>query len=181
LITESQSKEVAVRRSRRGNIIVGALLILLGGWFLASQFYPQLNEWVQIEFTWPLIIIGVGAFLLLLGLLTGTPGMAVPAVIVGGIGGLLYWQNTTGNWESWIYAWTLIPGFVGLGILLAGLLEGKLRQSLNSGLFLVILSLVLFAIFGSFLGGVDVLGPYWPVLLILLGAWLLVRGLLRRS
>jgi hypothetical protein len=172
--------EVAVSRSRRGNIVIGLLLILMGGWFLASQFFPQMNEWVQIEFTWPILIIGIGAFLLLFGLLFGVPGMAVPAVIVGGIGGLLYWQNMTGNWGSWAYAWTLILGFVGLGILLAGLLEGKLRQSLNSGLFLVVLSLILFAIFSSFLGGMDVLGPYWPVLLILLGAWLLVRGLLRK-
>jgi hypothetical protein len=33
---------------------------------------------VQLEFTWPILIIGIGAFLLLFGLLFGVPGMAVP-------------------------------------------------------------------------------------------------------
>jgi len=105
--------------------------------------------------------------------------MAVPACIVGGIGCLLYWQNATGNWESWAYAWTLIPGFLGVGILLAGLLEGRLRQSLDSGIFFIVISLVMFAIFGSFLGGLQIFGLYWPVLLILFGLWMLVRTLFR--
>ena len=38
---------------------------------------------------------------------------------------MLYWQNQTGNWESWAYAWALIPGFVGVGTIVMGLWEGK--------------------------------------------------------
>ena len=41
---------------------------------------------------------------------------------------------------------------------------------------LILISLVMFAIFGSFLGGLDVFGNYWPVLLILLGLIVLVRS-----
>jgi len=118
--------------------------------------------------------------LLIIGLLTGVPAMAIPACIVGGIGGLLYWQNSTGNWESWTYAWTLIPGFVGVGTILSGLLGGEPRQSVRGGFWLVAISLALFAFFGSFLGGLNLLGPYWPALLILLGLLLLVRSLFRR-
>ncbi len=40
----------------------------------------------------------------------------MPSIIVGGIGGILAYQDYTGHWESWSYLWTLIPGFVGLGI-----------------------------------------------------------------
>jgi hypothetical protein len=105
--------------------------------------------------------------------------MAVPACIVGGIGGLLYWQNATGNWESWAYAWTLIPGFVGVGIVLSGLLGGDTQQSVRGGAWLILISLVLFTIFGSFLGGLGLLGPYWPVLLIALGLLVLVRSFFR--
>ena len=64
--------------------------------------------------SWPLIVVAVGAGLLVLGLLVGAPEMAIPAVIVGGIGGILYYQNLSGNWASWSYLWTLIPGFSGL-------------------------------------------------------------------
>jgi hypothetical protein len=43
--------------------------------------------------------------------------MAVAACIIGGIGGILYWQSYTGDWASWAYVWTLIPGFSGIGII----------------------------------------------------------------
>lgn len=165
-------------RQNRSRIIAGIFMILLGGWFLLVQFMPDLADWMQISFSWPLIIVVVGIFLLFLGLLAGEPGMAVPACVVGGIGGLLYWQNATGNWGSWAYAWTLIPGFVGLGILLEGLLSGRIRSAWNSAFTLMMISLVAFMIFGSFFANVP-LGDYWPGLLILWGVWLLVRVLFR--
>jgi hypothetical protein len=166
-------------RRRRSNLVAGLLLILLGVWFMAVQFVPELRAWMDIEYAWPLIIVGVGVLLLVVGLLTGAPAMAVPACIVGGIGGLLYWQNATGNWESWAYMWTLIPGFVGVGVVLSALLGGETRQTLSGGAWLILISLVLFAVFGSFLGGLGLLGPYWPVLLIALGLLALLRPLLR--
>ena len=150
-------------------------MILLGILFLVMQQVPGLRLW----FSWPWIIIGVAVFLLVLGLVVGEPSMAIPACIVGGIGGILYWQETTGNWDSWAYAWTLIPGFVGVGIVLSGLLSGDFRQSVRGGAWLIMLSLVLFAVFGSFFGGLGLLGPYWPVLLILLGLLVLIRPLFR--
>jgi hypothetical protein len=162
-------------RRRRSGLIGGLLLILLGAWFLVTRWVPDLRA----QFSWPWIIIGVGVLLLVIGLATGVPGLAVPACIVGGIGGLLYWQNATGNWESWAYAWTLIPGFVGLGVVLSGLLGGDTRQSIRGGGWLMLISLVLFAVFGSFFGGLGLLGPYWPVLLILLGLVALGRSLFR--
>jgi len=156
-------------------------LILLGLLFLAYQFFPERFFWLQIELTWPLIVVGAGLFLLVFGLLAGAPGMAVPAAIVSGIGGLLYWQNLTGNWGSWAYAWALIPGFVGIGIILAGLLgEGRIRDAIDGGGTLILISAVLFAIFGSFLGGLELLGDWWPLLLILVGLLILLRSLFRR-
>jgi hypothetical protein len=160
---------------------LGLLLVLAGAVFLAQQFYPDLQVWDYFTFSWPVYVIGAGFLLLLLGLLVGAPGMAVPATIVAGIGGVLYWQETTGNWESWAYTWTLIPGFVGLGIILEALLEGKPRGGLRAGGSLMVISAILFVIFASFLGGPALLGTYWPVLLILIGLWFIIRSLLRRG
>ena len=168
-------------QAQRSSLVGGLLLVGLGALFLVYQLSPSLRELFSLEFSWPLIVVGVGVFLLFLGLVVGAPEMAVPAAIVGGIGGLLYWQNATDNWESWAYAWTLIPGFVGIGIILAGLLGGRLAKGLRDGLGLLIISLVGFAIFGSFLGGFDALGPYWPLLLILAGVAILIRPLFRIS
>lgn len=164
-----------MNRSRRSGLAGGLILILLGAWFLAVQFMPGLQAW----FSWPWIIIGVGVVMLLIGLLSGVPDLAVPACIIGGIGGLLYWQNATGNWDSWSYAWSLIPGFVGVGVILSGLFGGKVLKSLREGGNLILISLILFVIFAAFLGGPNLLGDYWPVLLILLGLWVLISSLFR--
>lgn len=163
----------------RSGVVGGVLLILLGMFFLANQVLPM--NWLRLNMEWPMIVIGVGLFLLVFGLLIGAPGMAVPAAIVSGIGAILYWQNATGNYESWAYIWTLIPGFVGVGVILNGLLGGApIRESLEGGGWSIMISLIMFAIFSSFLGGVNVLGPYWPALLILLGVIFLIRSFIRR-
>ncbi len=164
---------------RRFSLAFGLGLVLLGVWFLLIQFVPGLRDWFRLEMTWPLIIVGAAVLLLVFGILAGIPAMVVPASIVGGIGGLLYWQNATRNWESWAYAWTLIPGFVGVGTILLGLLGQETRRSITGGVWLIVISLVLFAVFGSFLGGPNLFGPYWPVLLIALGLLLLVQSFFR--
>jgi hypothetical protein len=168
-----------MEQGRRSSIAIALILILIGAWFLAVQLMPSLWDWAYGRYTWPLSIVGIGALLLVIGLVFWLPGLAIPACIVGGIGGLLYWQNATGNWDSWAYAWALIPGFVGVGITLSGLLERR-ASTVRGGLWLVLISLVMFVIFGAFLGGPAIIGSYWPVLLIALGLVLLGRALFVR-
>lgn len=169
-----------MERNRTGTVVLAVLLILFGLLWLATQIFPDLNFIENLNFDWPWLVIGAGVALLVIGLLTGQPDMAVPAFIVGGIGCLLYYQNSTGDWASWAYAWALIPGFAGLGTIVAGLLKGNSSRQIGEGLSMIVVSAILFAIFGSFLGGPNWLGPYWPVLLILAGLWVLFSGLLRR-
>ena len=170
-----------MKRQRRTRLIGGLILVLLGGWLLALQLVPGLDRLINIEFSWPLFVIAAGVVLLIFGLVVGEPGMAVPACITGGIGCLLYYQNATGDWASWAYAWTLIPGFVGVGAVLAGILGDDPRRSVRDGINLIVISAVLFIVFGSLFGGLNLLGPYWPVLVILLGLWILVQPLFRRA
>lgn len=169
-----------MNKRNRSTIGLGLLLVLLGGFLLAVQLYPPLETWMQAYFAWPWYVIGAGILMLLFGMAVGAPGMAIPAAIVGGIGAILYYQNITGDWGSWSYMWSLIPGFVGVGIILDELLEGKGRKAITEGLPLVVISAALFLVFGSFLGGPITLGKYWPVLLILLGLWVMLQPLLHR-
>ncbi len=166
-----------MERRQASGVVWALALILLGVALLVVQLVPGLAAWVGGERGWPLIVVAVGALLLVIGLAAGAPGMAVPACIVAGVGALLYWQNLTGNWASWAYAWTLVPGFVGVGVALAGALGGRWRQ-VRAGLWQVLISLILFGIFASFLGGPALVGRYWPALLIVLGLLLMVRVLL---
>ena len=167
-------------RKMRSNLGIGVLLILIGGWMLAVQFLPNLGDWFWGIFDWPIYIIGAGVALFIFGLIIGSPGMAVPACIVGGIGGLLFYQNSTGDWESWSYAWALIPGFTGIGSMLASLFGEGGKSGFRSGLTLTFISLVLFLIFGGVFGA-NPLGIYWPFLLIALGIWMLIQPLFRRK
>lgn len=162
---------------RRSNLVLGTLLLLAGGWFLALQFYPGLADIIDLDYEWPLLIVGAGLVFLLFAVLARAPGLAVPAAIISGIGGLLYYQNSTGDWDSWAYVWTLIPSFVGVGVLLSNLLEGRFLRGLREGFSLILFSLVLFTLFGAFLGGPDILSTYWPVVLIIFGIRVLARGL----
>jgi hypothetical protein len=165
----------------RSRVATALVLILIGVWFLLVQFVPALHGFAINGQTWPLIIVGIGVLFALIGLATWTPGFIVPACVIGGLGGLLYYQNLSGDWRSWAYAWTLIPGFAGVGVFFSSLLSGRIREAISGGVWLVFISGVLFVIFSSFLGGPSLLGIYWPVLIILLGVILLVQSIFRRQ
>src|SRR5687767_3770612 len=164
----------------RTNLVLGILLILIGGWLVVSRQVPAMQDWLADNFTWPMYTIGAGLIVFLIGLLTGAPGMSVPAAIIAGIGGILYYQNQTDDYGSWSYMWALIPGFVGVGTILAGLLGENTRANLARGVNLLIISAVLFLIFSTFLGGLNLLGEYGAaIILIVLGVYVLVRGFFR--
>jgi hypothetical protein len=167
-------------RQNRSNLALGIILILVGGWLVVTRQVPAIQQWLENNFTWPMYTIGAGLIVLLIGLITGAPGMAIPASIIAGIGGILYYQNATNDFASWSYMWTLIPGFVGVGTILAGLLGENTRRNLGHGLRLLVTSAVLFLIFATFFGGLSILGEYGlPIILILLGVYVLARGFMR--
>ena len=169
-----------MRSDNRTQIVVGILLILLGAWFVAVRLVPQLRPWENVQFEWPFYVVAAGAVILVVGLLTGAPGMTIPASIVAGIGGILYYQNLTQRWDTWSFMWALIPGFVGFGTILAGLLGENTRHNLARGFNLMVISALLFLIFAAIFGGLPLLGPYGPAaLLVLLGLYILVRGFVR--
>jgi hypothetical protein len=170
-----------MNESRKPRLAVGLFLILIGIWLLATRLIPGFEESLGSRLGWPMIIVAVGAFLLFLGLVVGTPEMAIPASIVTGTGLLLYYQNASGNWLSWSYAWTLYPAFVGVGLIFSRLLGSRQGANFRHGLNLILISLVMFTIFGSFLGGFAFLGPYWPLILVAAGMLLLLQNIFVRQ
>jgi hypothetical protein len=169
-----------MNKQGRSQLALGILLILLGAWFLLDRTVPAFHGFFEQYTEWPINLLLIGGVIFILGLVLGSPGLSVPAAIVAGIGGIFYYQETTGNYESWSYMWALIPGFVGLGSVLAGLLGDNTAHNLKRGMNLMVVSAVLFLVFAAFLGGWDILGNYGPaILLILLGLWVLGSGLYR--
>jgi len=154
---------------RKQSLAVGIILIVIGGVILTSQIWPEYFDRINLEQSWSVLMITVGIGLLILGIAIRVPSLAVPACIVAGIGVLLYWQRATGNGQTWAYAWTLIPGFVGIGFIVAGLLNNEGCSAFRNGSWLVVLSLVLFAIFGTIFGGGLLSGVVLSLLLIAAG------------
>ena len=75
---------------------------------------------------WPLTILAPGLVFLAMSSSGGrrTAPFAIPGMLVAGTGALLFFQNLTGHWVSWSYAWTLYGVFLGLGFILMGKLMG---------------------------------------------------------
>ena len=165
-----------MRRRNRTALVFGVLLILAGVGYFLFLGNPQLQRQIEAIWEWPLLFVVFGIFLFILGLILWEPGLCIPAVFFCGLGGILYYQIQSGDWLSWTYMWSLFPGFVGIGIILASLFEGRWRQIL-AGLDLLLISAVLYMIFSSLFGGVKFFGPYGPaILMIFLGIYILIRG-----
>lgn len=163
----------------RTTLAFGVLLIAVGLWFLAVKQLPDLKQLADLYLTYPLNIVAIGVLLLVIGLVVGAPGMAVPAFIVAGIGGILTYQFRTGDYTSWSFMWALIPGFAGAGEIVQGLLSGK-NEKLRSGANGVVVSAILFTVFATLFGRLAILGPYGPaILIIIVGVVVLLRGLKR--
>lgn len=174
-----------MEKKNRTQLVLGLLLILVAGWLIATRIKPDLANILHLTFDWPMWIMFAGAVILVIGLLVGAPDMAIPACIVAGIGGILYYQNATNNWESWAYMWTLIPGFVGVGKILSGIIGGDFMACLREGLKLLLTCAIMFTIFATIFNAWTIFGSYSayvPIaLLFVLGIWLIVRGIMRQK
>ncbi|MEJ2758668.1 MAG: hypothetical protein P8046_09330 [Anaerolineales bacterium] len=170
---------------RRGSFTIGLIFILLGAWFLTVQFVPEVGDWMERIAEWPIWVIAPGAIFILAGLASGVTELMIPGSIISGIGGILYYQNETGDWESWAYIWALIIVFVGIGIFLSHLFKGRFSKAVEEGVPPMMTGLILFLIFGSIFraafGQSPLLGDYWPLLLVGVGLWMLIRPLFRRN
>ena len=157
----------------KNGVALGIILIILGLLFLAKEIAPQYFQFWE----WPFFIIGLGGVFLLWAIFSGTGGLAVPGSLLAGIGGILYYQNLTGDWESWSFIWALIPAFVGVGIIIGGIIDHNYKEAFNGGLILLLISGIIFFAFGSAFGLQPEITKYWPALLIVLGLIALARAL----
>lgn len=159
---------------KQKSIIGGLILIIAGACILLAQF-PAFAGVLDLSRQWPLFIVGLGG-LFLIGALVDSPELAIPGSIITGLGLIFYYQTLSGNWASWAYMWALIPGFVGIGMLLNSRLD-KTRSELRSeGGRLIFVSAALFLVFAIFFNLTWSLARFWPVLLIGVGLWLFIKN-----
>jgi hypothetical protein len=170
--------------TRRGGsgVALGVVLVVVGLFYLIVQVAA-----IDLStFGWPLFIIIPGLTLLIVGFISLGTGAAIPGGILTMVGLVLAYQNSTGHWTSWAYAWPLVaPGGVGLGLFLQGLRErspGLIRQGRSLMLIAVLIFLVGFVFFESILNisginDVPIVKAALPALFIVIGILLLARSI----
>ena len=146
------------------NYTVGIILILLGVFFLCVQL-----ELVNWESFWPLILI-VGGLLFYLGFLVNRRnfGLLMPGTILLVIGVLFFCTNQ-GYWNRMEELWPTFILAPGLGLVLMYIFGPK-------GNALWIPATVLIVLACLFYGRSWGIFRYWPVVLIAVGLYLLVKG-----
>jgi hypothetical protein len=159
----------------------GIVLVGLGVLFLVQQAVGfDLGR-----FGWPVFVLlpGLGFLLAFAMGRRGTAGMAVPGCVLTTIGLILILQNTFELWQTWAYAWALIPASVGLGLRLQGerLNQPRVIKTGTGMLEGFLLAFVVLAAFfelildlSHFVGG-GLRGTLGPAVLILAGIYLLMR------
>ena len=164
---------------------LGVALLLIG----VALFAGQLLDIGIDDIGWPAIVIGIGVVILVLGLfVTREQGMVIGGTVVTTVGLVLLYQNSTGHWASWAYAWALVgPAASGLGMLLWGVRSGDTTEMRN-GTWALLGGLGFFVVGLLFFEGVIGISgqrlplPEWvlPVAVIAIGVVILARGIFQR-
>ena len=131
-----------------GALAIGLGLIALGVLFLLGAVF-QINVWGAL---WPFFIIVPGLLFFVAMVSIGKPGapLAVPGSIVTTVGLILFFQNVTGLWATWAYAWALVfPTAVGIGVAIAGLWSDD-QRAVRAGAVMAGVGLVILLFFAFF-------------------------------
>jgi len=173
---------------RRPALILGGVLIAIGlVAFAMQQTGFDLTDWLGGS-GWTLFILVPGVALLLAAIVAEdgpAQGLTTAGAIVTTVGGLLLFQDQTGNYASWAYAWALIPMAVGGSLMVHGLRVGR-RDLVGVGARMVaVLAVVLVAgawyfesIFRTGRVPFD-LGDAWPLAIVGVGVIVLLYSLLK--
>lgn len=161
---------------RDRGLVAGIVLVAVGVYIILSRS-------VGFGGAGPLLIL-IGTVLLALSAVRRWRGPIAPGAILMGLGAGLLLQ---GPWESWIPRWATIVLGLGLGFLLAAVLEaaaGRLRRPGPIAPGVILVAIALFAAANQrlnldrFFRRLELL---WPWALVALGILLVVRALKGRQ
>lgn len=169
-------------------LLLGITLVVAGVLLTAAQFIG----FRVATLGWPLLVIVPGLLVTAAAFSPptgrGLGFLAIPGSLIVVTGLVLQAQAITGDWQSWSYAWPLVlPGAVGLGMLLAGAREKKRGVRVVGAALLAAGALLFVAAEWFFVRILGVGGPGlgWafglvlPTLLVALGIVVIARGALR--
>jgi hypothetical protein len=175
-------------RYRRNAIVAGIVLIAIGSiaWAMNATGTDP-STWLGGS-GWTLFILIPGAALFVGGLLARDEpavGLTIAGSIIMTVAAMLFVMDRTGHYEAWAYAWTLIPGAAGIGVLIHGFKTDD-RAKIGAGSRLILISLAMFAVGAWFFETVFQTGAvpfgidaFWPLVLVVIGVVVVALAVLR--
>jgi hypothetical protein len=173
---------------RRNPVVAGIVLITIGAiaWAMtAADIDP--SQWLGGS-GWTLFILIPGVVLFVGGLLARDEpavGLTIAGSIVMSIALMLFVMDRTGHYEAWAYAWALIPGAAGVGVLIHGLKTDD-RERMGAGARLIVIALAMFAVGAWFFETIFDTGAvpfgidtFWPLALVVAGVLVIALAFLR--
>lgn len=156
----------------RGRLVTGIILILIGLISLASQLF----EIASLE---TLILPTLGLIFLIAGILTRQGGWFIPGGILTGIGVGVYLMNgpfntLEGTAEAGIFLLAFAGGWFLITLLTALFTTETMWWSVWPGGVMALIGAALLA-GGVALDVLEIVGRYWPVVLIAIGIYILVK------
>jgi hypothetical protein len=114
-------------------------------------------------------------------------GLATAGGVVTMVGSLLLYQSRSGHWESWSYAWALLPAAAGVALIGYGMFAGD-GSLIRRGAWMAAIAGAIFVagawyfeqLFAGNLRGFDP-SDWWPVVLIGIGALIALRAFVSRE
>jgi len=166
------------RRQDRWMLVPGTGCLLVGGFFFLITLGPF--YWSDMERLWPFFVTAVGLVFLVRFAASWATGWGW---LIPGVGllllGIFFFLFTIGPlaWYEMDVWWPVFPLIVGLAFLAAwGAARWPVELLIPAGVFLGAGVLGLALTFGK----IDWIANGWPVVLILLGLWMIVHSLIGR-
>lgn len=149
---------------KRSTKLPGVILIGLGAYFLLQELdIPLLEEYLS----WPVILIVIGIAFLVTSLGSKQQKMLILPGSILTLLGIYFWGMQT--YPSWPNHWSFYPGMVGLAFLIT-----YLRTREGSHLVSAIILLGVFVVV-YLLNDLSMFLNWWPIALILIGLYLILR------
>ena len=132
---------------------------------------------------WPLLIIGLSLFFVVPSLVGRQhprlrAGMAIPGLMLAGVGSALLYTSLTDRWSAWSYLWSVLPFSFGLGMYAAGwIADAPAFKWIGAGISAG--ALVAYLVFATAFGG-EAFRLVAAIGIIALGLALTVGGLAER-
>jgi hypothetical protein len=155
----------------RKQVVTGLALMALGLWALVGQF-------VQMPDMGMLFLPALGLIFVVWGIAVREGGLMIPGGILSGVGVGAYLVQVLpveGSADGGLFLLSLGLGFAAITVLTAVFTDNTHWWALWPG---AILSLIGGALLlgGVALSVLAVVGTYWPVILIVIGVWVIVRS-----